>query len=81
LVWRSPTPRYFKSAPKAEVTLQILDSRGSVVREFSSIDKKQPQTPPEWPDLVPPEEKIPVEAGMNQSSTVFCSSAVAPFFF
>ena len=35
-------------------------------REFSSIDKKQPATPPEWPQMVVPEEKIPVEAGMNR---------------
>ena len=59
---------YFKSAPKGEVTLQILDSKGTIVREFSSVDKKGPVTPPEWPDLVPPEEKIPVEAGMNRFS-------------
>ena len=57
---------YFKSVPKGEVTLQILDSGGTVVREFSSIDKKEPETPPEWPELVPPQEKIPVEAGMNR---------------
>ncbi len=59
---------YFKSAPKGEVKLQILDSAGAVLREFSSLDKKGPETPPEWPDLVPPEEKIPVEAGMNRFS-------------
>jgi len=57
---------YFKSAPKGEVTLQIIDSQGTVVREFSSVDKKEPETPPEWPELVPPEEKIPIEAGMNR---------------
>jgi photosystem II stability/assembly factor-like uncharacterized protein len=57
---------YFKSAPKGEVTLQILDSQGTVVREFSSIDKQEPETPPEWPELVPPEEKIPVGVGMNR---------------
>lgn len=57
---------YLKSAPKGEVTLQILDSSGAVVREFSNLDKKGPPTPPEWPDLVPPEEKIPAEAGMNR---------------
>ena len=57
---------YLKSAPKGEVTLQILDSQGSVVREFSSVDKKEAETPPEWPDLQPPREKIPVEAGMNR---------------
>jgi len=57
---------YFKSAPKGEVTLQIIDSQGTVVREFSSVDKKEPETPPEWPELVPSEEKIPIEAGMNR---------------
>jgi photosystem II stability/assembly factor-like uncharacterized protein len=59
---------YLKSAPKGEVTLQILDSSGAVVREFSNLDKKGPPTPPEWPDLVPPEEKIPAAAGMNRFS-------------
>jgi photosystem II stability/assembly factor-like uncharacterized protein len=57
---------YFKSAPKGEVTLQVLDAQGRLIREFSSVDKKEPETPPEWPDLQPPEEKIPVEAGMNR---------------
>ena len=57
---------YFKSAPKGEVTLQILDSQGAVVREFSSVEKKEAETPPEWPNLQPPQEKIPVEAGMNR---------------
>jgi len=57
---------YFKSAPKGEVTLEILDSQGAVVREFSSIERKAPETPPEWPELVPPQEKIPAAAGMNR---------------
>jgi photosystem II stability/assembly factor-like uncharacterized protein len=57
---------YLKSAPKGEVTLQILDAQGAVVREFSSADKKEAETPPEWPDLQPPQEKIPVEAGLNR---------------
>jgi len=57
---------YFKSAPKGEVKLQILDSQGNEVREFSSVEKKQPETPPEWPEMVALEEKIPVEPGMNR---------------
>jgi photosystem II stability/assembly factor-like uncharacterized protein len=57
---------YFKTAPKGEVTLQIIDSQGTVVREFSSIEKKEAETPPEWPELVLPEEKIPAEAGLNR---------------
>jgi hypothetical protein len=59
---------YFKAAPKGEVTLEILDSGGKVVREFSSVDKKKAETPPEWPDQQPPEEKVPVAAGMNRFS-------------
>jgi photosystem II stability/assembly factor-like uncharacterized protein len=57
---------YFKTAPKGEVTLEILDAQGVVVRKFSSVEKKGQETPPEWPDLQAPQEKIPVEAGMNQ---------------
>jgi photosystem II stability/assembly factor-like uncharacterized protein len=57
---------YFNSAPKDEVTLEILDSKGVVVRKYSSVEKKEAETPPEWPDLEPPKEKIPVEAGMNR---------------
>jgi photosystem II stability/assembly factor-like uncharacterized protein len=57
---------YFKSVPKGEVTLEILDSQGKVVRKFSSLEKKEAETPPEWPDLEPPQEKIPAEAGMNR---------------
>lgn len=57
---------FFKSAPKGEVKLQILDSEGEMIREFSSVEKKQPVTPPEWPELVPPEETIPADQGMNR---------------
>jgi photosystem II stability/assembly factor-like uncharacterized protein len=57
---------YFKTAPKGEVKLEILDSQGTVVRELSSVEKKESETPPEWPELVPPEEKIPAEAGLNR---------------
>jgi len=57
---------YFKSAPKGEVTLEILDSQAKVVRKYSSLEKKEPETPPEWPDLEPPKEKISAEAGMNR---------------
>ncbi len=57
---------YFKTAPKDEVTLEILDSKGAVVRKYSSVEKKEAETPPEWPDLEPPKEKVPVEAGMNR---------------
>jgi len=57
---------YFNSSPKDEVKLQILDAQGKIVREYSSVDKKKTETPPEWPDLQPPVEKIPAEAGLNR---------------
>jgi photosystem II stability/assembly factor-like uncharacterized protein len=57
---------YFKTAPKNEVTLEILDAQGAVVHKYSSVEKKEAETPPEWPDLEPPQEKIPAEAGMNR---------------
>jgi photosystem II stability/assembly factor-like uncharacterized protein len=57
---------YFKSAPKGEVTLDVLDAQGKVVRSFSSVDKKEAETPPEWPDQEPPQEKISADAGLNR---------------
>jgi hypothetical protein len=43
---------YFKTAPKEEVSLDILDSSGKVVRHLSSKEKKEGEQPPEWPDRV-----------------------------
>jgi len=57
---------YFKSAPKGEVKLEILDAQGKVARSFSSVDKKEAETPPEWPDQEPPQEKISADAGLNR---------------
>ncbi len=57
---------YFKSAPKDEVTLDILDAKGEVVRHLSSKEKKEDQQPPEWPDQVRPVKTIPAKAGMNR---------------
>jgi len=57
---------YFKSAPKGEVKLEILDAKGQLVRALSSVEKKDEETPPEWPDQAKPEEKIPANSGMNR---------------
>ena len=57
---------FFKAAPKGEVTLEILDDKGAVIRRFSSVGKKQSETPPEWPDLQAPPEVIPAVAGFNR---------------
>ena len=57
---------YFKSAPKDEVTLDILDAHGKVVRRLSSKEKKENEQPPEWPDRVVKPKVIPANEGMNR---------------
>jgi hypothetical protein len=57
---------YFPAAPKGVVTLEFLDAQEKVLRRYSNEEKKEAETPPEWPDLTPPEEKIPSEAGLNR---------------
>ena len=57
---------YFRTAPKDEVVLEILDSSGKMVRRLSSVEKKKAEQPPEWPDRVRESEKIPAKAGMNR---------------
>ena len=57
---------YFKTAPKDEVTLDILDSQGKIVRHISSKEKKEEEQPPEWPDRVEPVKTIPAKEGMNR---------------
>ncbi len=57
---------YFKSAPKDEVKLDILDAGGKIVRSLSSKEKKEFEQPPEWPDQVKEVTTIPANAGMNR---------------
>src|SRR5207247_9706208 len=57
---------YFKTAPKEEVSLDILDSSGKVVRHLSSKEKKEGEQPPEWPDRVERVKTIPANEGMNR---------------
>ncbi|HET9838554.1 MAG TPA: glycosyl hydrolase, partial [Candidatus Angelobacter sp.] len=57
---------YFKTAPKDEVKLEILDAGGKVVRSLSSKEKKGEEQPPEWPDQVKEITTIPASAGMNR---------------
>ncbi len=57
---------YFRSAPKDEVTLDILNSQGQVVRHLSSKEKKENDQPPEWPDRVETPKTIPAAQGMNR---------------
>ncbi|MEY2479218.1 MAG: hypothetical protein QOI04_145, partial [Verrucomicrobiota bacterium] len=57
---------YFKSAPKDEVTLDVLDGQGKVVRHLSSKEKKDNEQPPEWPDRQERAKTIPAKEGMNR---------------
>src|SRR5437588_770731 len=57
---------YFKTAPKDEVTLDILDASGKLVRHLSSKEKKEGEQPPEWPDRVERAKTIPANEGMNR---------------
>ena len=55
-----------KAGEKQEVTLDILDTQGRLVRHLSSVEKKTGEQPPEWPDLELPKTVIPAESGINR---------------
>ena len=57
---------YLKTAPPDEVTLDILDAQGKLVRRLSSKEKKDGEQPPEWPDRVARVKTIPANEGMNR---------------
>src|SRR3984893_7179712 len=58
---------YLKSAPKDEMTLDILDAQRKTVRHLSSKEKKdEGEQPPEWPDRVERAKTIPANEGMNR---------------
>jgi len=57
---------YFKSAPKDEVKIEIIDASGKVIRSLSSKEKKEFEQPQEWPDQVKEVTTIPANAGMNR---------------
>jgi hypothetical protein len=57
---------YFKSAPKEEVKLEILDAQGAVIKTYSSVKKEADSGPAEWPDVQHLSETLPVEDGLNR---------------
>src|SRR5712692_4488849 len=57
---------YFKTTPKDEATLEILDAQGKVVRHLSNKEKKEGEQPPEWPDRVERTKTIPANEGANR---------------
>jgi photosystem II stability/assembly factor-like uncharacterized protein len=56
---------YVKDEPKNEVKIEILDSSGTAIREYSS-SKFQPLDEPRYPDDKKPEKEIKPEAGLNR---------------
>jgi photosystem II stability/assembly factor-like uncharacterized protein len=57
---------FLKTAAEDEVTLDILDAQGKLVRHLSSKEKKENDQPPEWPDQVEAPRTIPAVEGMNR---------------
>jgi len=57
---------YFKTAPKSEVKLEILDTEGNVVKTYSSVKRAADSGPAEWPDVQHPSETLPVAEGLNR---------------
>ncbi len=59
---------YLKTAPAKgqEITLEVLDSQGKVVRKYSNIAKKESAQPGEWPEQETPSDVLPAKPGMNR---------------
>jgi hypothetical protein len=57
---------YLANKPTGEITLDILDSKGQLVRHISSKAPKGEEQPPEWPDQITPTKTIPASQGMNR---------------
>jgi photosystem II stability/assembly factor-like uncharacterized protein len=55
-----------KPQPNQEITLEILDAQGAVLRKFSNHKKEKFEQPAEWPDREAPAELLPDAAGMNR---------------
>jgi hypothetical protein len=57
---------YFASKPAGEVTIDILDTDGKLVRHLSSKTGGTAEQPPEWPDQIIPTSTLPAYQGMNR---------------
>src|SRR5208282_1187343 len=57
---------YFATKPAGEVTIDILDADGKLVRHLSSQSEGTKEQPPEWPDQIIPTSTLPANAGMNR---------------
>src|ERR1700749_602859 len=56
---------YLPAKATGPITMEILDSKGAVVRHLSSVKSNKAEQPPEWPDQVHPTETLPGDAGGN----------------
>jgi hypothetical protein len=50
---------------KEEITLEILDSAGDLVKSYSNLKKEEVSGPSEWPDVQRTIETLPAEEGLN----------------
>ena len=55
---------YLKSEAKEPAKLEVLDAQGSVLRSFTSVEKK-PEGPPDEGERDEPAEHIPAKGGLN----------------
>ena len=55
-----------KTPPHGEVTVDILDAQGVVLRHMSSTKTAKETQPQEWPDQIVATDLIPAKAGMNR---------------
>jgi photosystem II stability/assembly factor-like uncharacterized protein len=55
-----------KPQPNDEITLEILDAQGAVLRKYSNHKTEKFEQPAEWPDREKPAEILPDAAGMNR---------------
>ena len=55
-----------KTPPQGEVTVDIVDAQGVVLRHMSSTETTKEAQPQEWPDQIVATDLIPAKAGMNR---------------
>jgi len=66
---------YLKSKPaaKEEITIEITDVQGKLVRKLSNLEENKQEQPPEWPDMEKPANLLSADAGMNRFAWDFRS--------
>ena len=50
----------------SELTVDIVNAQGELIRHLSSTKTNKEVQPPEWPDQIVPNDLIPAHAGMNR---------------